>query len=102
MATKSPKGRRYSEARKKQILETAKKQNLTGEQVKKRFGISTLTFYRWRGPVRGRRAVKSAPVPALSKGDVAKARQHVQDELRRVLPQIIQEEIAAYLKSALA
>lgn len=88
---------RYSAAKKKLILETAAREKLTGAQVKKRFGISLLTFYRWRGPVRGRRA-GSAAVPAL---DVVKARQHVQAELRKMLPRIIQEEISAYLKSAL-
>ncbi len=98
---KNPRGRHYSAARKKHILEVAAKEKLTGEQVRKRFGVSTLTFYRWRGPVRGRRRAKGALVSALSEKDMAKARQQVQAELRRKLPRIIQEEIAAYLKEAL-
>ena len=47
--------RRYSAAEKKKILDTAVKENLTGAEVQKRFGIAQLTFYRWRGPVRARR-----------------------------------------------
>ncbi len=101
MAKKNPRGRHYSAARKKHILEVAAKEKLTGEQVRKRFGVSTLTFYRWRGPVRGRRARKGTAVPALTEKDFARARQQVQTELRRRLPRIIQKEIVAYLKEAL-
>ncbi len=101
MPKTNPKGRRYSAAKRKRILEIAAKDRLTGDQVRKRFGISVLTFYRWRGPVRGRRVAKGAAVPALSEKDIAKARRQVQAELRRVLPGIIREEIAAFLKAAL-
>jgi transposase len=42
-------------AEKAGILAAAKKDGLTGEQFAKRFGVATLTFYRWQGPVRKRK-----------------------------------------------
>ena len=101
-AKKKTTRRRYSAAKKKLILETAAKEKLTGIQVQKRFGIPMLTFYRWRGPKRRKATGKSAKIPALAKGVTAKARQQVQAEVRRTMPKIIQEEIAAYLKTAFA
>jgi transposase-like protein len=101
MPRKNPKGRRYSESQKKRILETAAKERLTGAQVKKRFGISTLTFYRWRGPVRGKRAARVGSAAGKAAVNVKKARLAVRAELQKMMPRIIQEEISAYLKMAL-
>jgi transposase len=42
---------RYTDAQRKPILATAQKEGLASAQVKKRFGVSTLTFYRWLEPV---------------------------------------------------
>ena len=52
MAKKQGPGKRYSAAEKKRILDAARSEGLTGAQVRERFGVSTLSFYRWRGPVR--------------------------------------------------
>ena len=98
---------RHTDAQKKQILAAAKKEGLTGAQVKKRFGVSTLTFYRWRGPVRSdavaRRGRKRGPGRPLGSGkvtvDVAAIRREVQAQVRRLLPQIAMEEVAAALRS---
>ena len=102
-ARKGKRGVRYSAERKAQILAAAKKEGLTGEQVAKRFGVSTLTFYRWRGPVRGRR--RGRPVGSKNrvtvgrvKVNAAAVRREVQAQVRKLLPQIIREEVAAALK----
>jgi transposase-like protein len=107
MAKKVAKGRRgvrYSAGKKAEILAAARKDNLTGEQVAKRFGIATLTFYRWRGPVRGRKK-RGRPVGSKNrvaggkvKVDTAALRREVQAQVRKLLPQIIREEVAAALK----
>ncbi len=85
----------------------AKKEGLTGAQVRKRFGISLLTFYRWRGPVRRRRraigrAVVRRAVVRRTVGArlVAEAtiRAEIRAQVRRLLPQIVREEVAAALK----
>ena len=99
----------YSAEKKAQILAAAKKEGLSGAQVAKRFGISTLTFYRWRGPVRGRKK-RGRPVGSKNKGsavirgdrvrvNAAAVRREVQAQVRRLLPQIIREEVARALGS---
>ena len=94
--------RRYTAAEKKKILETAVKEKLTGAQVQKRFGIAQLTFYRWRGPVRGRRAAGAGRPgrPALG-ANIGAIREEVRAGIRSVLPQVIREEVQAYLAEIL-
>ena len=64
MAGRGNSTKRYTPAERRRILAAARKEGLTGAQVKKRFGVSALTFYRWRGPVgRGRRVQPGGRVP---------------------------------------
>jgi transposase-like protein len=95
-------GKRYSKAEKARIMAAAKKGNMTGAEAAKKFGISTLTFYRWRGPVRGKRAKKRGPGRPRGTGKVhvneAEIRRVVQEQIRNILPRIIQEEVAAALR----
>jgi transposase-like protein len=77
----------YSPEVRAKILTAAKKESLTGKQVKKRFGISTLTFYRWRGPVRGKKGA-TRPGPGRPPKPVTAAR----------VRQIIREEVAAFFR----
>jgi transposase-like protein len=106
MAKRAMKGRRgvrYSAERKAEILAAAKEDRLTGEQVAKRFGVSTLTFYRWRGPVRGRKrgrpvGSKNRVATGKVKVDTAAVRREVQAQVRKLLPRIIREEVTAALK----
>ena len=100
MATRRKKrgrGIRYSEAEKKAILRAASKENMTGAQVKKKFGVSPLTYYRWRGPSpsgRGR--------PRADRGiDEAMLRAEVRARIRKVLPRVIREEVDAYFNRIL-
>src|SRR5260370_1140038 len=92
---KSPRRKRYTPEQKKNILDTAAKEDLTGAQVAKRFGVATLTFYRWRGPVRGPRAKAAAASQQLGglRIDEQAIRQAVRGSVARVLPQIIREEV---------
>jgi transposase-like protein len=102
MARKSGPGKRYSTAEKKRILDVARSEGLTGAQVRERFGVSTLSFYRWRGPVRPRRSVLRALAPATSPELSEQVRAHVRAGVQRVLPQIVREEVAAYLAATLS
>jgi len=86
-------GMRYTAAQKRRILAAATKGNLTGAEVQKRFGVSPLSFYRWRGPVRSRR--NGARVRA-GEGD-GQLRKQVQQRVQRILPGIIRREIKAHL-----
>ena len=94
MAMKSNRrGKRYTSEQKRTILAAAAKEGLTGQQVAKRFGVATLTFYRWRGPVRGpkARAAKNGTRVAIDEWALRSA---VRARIARVLPEIIQQEIA--------
>ena len=100
---KTRRGKRYGPAVKQRILAAARKAGLTAVQVQKRFGVSPLTFYRWRGPVRGRkrgrpRAGGSARVGRPKSTDL---RAQVQARVREVLPAVIREEVSTYLAGIL-
>ena len=86
-------GMRYAPAEKARIMAIASKKGLTALQVQEQFGVSPLTFYRWRGPVRGRDRVARA-----GDGDL---RAQVQARVRAILPTVIREEVNAYLASIL-
>jgi len=106
MPRKSRKDRkRYTPAEKAKILAAAKKEGLTGDDVAEKFGVSKLTFYRWRGPVRsdavarrGRRGPGRPPGSRKVLVDRAALRKSVQEQVRKLLPQIIREELEAALR----
>lgn len=93
-------GHRYTATQKQHILETAEKEGLTGDQVRKRFGVSTLTFYRWRGPVRGRRRPQAPPAARVAVHD-GTLREQLRAGIRKALPRLIQDEVAAALEELL-
>jgi transposase-like protein len=93
--------RRYSAAEKKRILSIAEKEGLTGADVQKKFGIAQLTFYRWRGPVRGPKARALGRGTAATAVDVGAIRAEVRRGIQKVLPRVIQEEVASYLATVL-
>jgi transposase-like protein len=102
-AKKRGPGKRYTAAEKARILAAAKKEGLTGAKAAKKFGISMLTFYRWRGPVRGGKK-RGRPVGSKNhvatgrvKVDLVAVRREVQAQVRKLLPQIIREEVAKAL-----
>src|SRR5258708_37497277 len=106
MARKAKKTRkRYAPAEKAKILAAAAKEELTGEQVAKKCGVAQLTFYKWRGPVRSdalRRRGKRGPGRPKGSGGVrvneSAVRKAVQAQIKKLLPRIIVEEVAAALK----
>ena len=100
---KTRRGKRYGPAQKQRILAAARKGGLTALQVQKRFGVSPLTFYRWRGPVRGKRRGRPAG-GASSRGRrpaSSDLRAQVQERVRSVLPAVIREEVNNYLAGIL-
>ena len=106
---KSSSGKRYTPAQKALILKTAAAEKLTAAAVQKRFGVSALTFYRWRGPVRRRRGPgrpkgsknRKALAPQVSSwlGQAqGTLRQQVRSSLRSIMPELIGQEIQSYLR----
>ena len=94
-------GKRYTAAQKRTILATAKKEKLTAALVQKRFGVSPLTFYRWRGPVRGRKAKLGRPRSNGTAASVEDIRDAVRARVQAVLPSIIREQVDAYVTEIL-
>lgn len=93
---KSRRGKRYSAAQKNRILKTAQRKNLTAQQVQRQFGVSPLTFYRWRGPVRRRRGAVARANHSAGTGQSG-LRAQVREGVRRVLPGVIRQEVSLYL-----
>ena len=101
----------YTEEQRQSILSTAIKDGLTALQVKKKFGVTPVTYYSWRkkkgirGP-RGRRpasASLNAPVVLAGGGDLnAQVRSGVQARVRAILPGIVREEVSRYLDTLFA
>lgn len=94
--------RRFSDAERQRILTTAEREGLTGNQVAKKFGISTVTYYLWRkktgSTTRGRRRSGRAARPRVDAADFSgQLREAVRARVREMLPEIIAQEIGASL-----
>ena len=98
---KDGRGKRYTAAQKAYILKVAAAKKLTAAQVQKHFGVSAITFYRWRGPVRGKRAGRGS-VATPRAADLAALRGQVQAGVQRILPSVIRQEVRASLERVLA
>jgi len=102
--TKPSKGtrRRYSDAERQRILETARREGLSGPKAAKRFGISTLTFYNWRKAAVEKKSAPQSRTQATTvrarEGDLARQmRAEVRDRVAQMLPEIIASELDAIL-----
>lgn len=105
-AQRSDRSRRYTPAEKANILSVARSEGLTGAQVAKKFGVSTLSYYLWRkkAGTPERRGAKSGR-PARAVGGVGTAggainiaeliRREVRSQIDRMLPQILESEVGS-------
>ena len=96
----------YTAKQRTDILSAAQKDNLTANDVKKRFGVTPVTYYSWRkkeGLVgrRGRRPSLLTQVGAGSQIAV-QVRAGVQAKVRAVMPVIVREEVTNYLNALFA
>jgi len=89
----------YTSAQRNAILAAAKKGGLTALQVKRKFGVTPVTYYSWRkkqGLTRRRGTV------GLVVGGAANLTQHVQSEVRarvrQLMPGIVRNEVSGYLR----
>ena len=101
--TKRPSARRarHSDAERQQILEAAVRDGLTGAQVSKRFGISTLTYYNWRKKAGSNSARKPGRPSGNGSGDISnQIREALRAQIRQLLPQLIEEEIGVVLRGS--
>jgi len=101
MAKISRKRRSYSPERRKEILATAARDGLTATDVKKKFGVTPVTYYSWRKKTgassrRGRGGLRTRG----SGSDLAgQLRTEVRAKIQQVLPGIVKSEVASYVDS---
>lgn len=97
---KRGRGRRYTEPERQRILETARREGLSGPKAAKRFGISTLTFYNWRKK-RGGSKARAASVSSHMNDEVlaTQVRKSIRAAIERLLPDIIRSEVDGLLGS---
>ena len=96
----------YTPQKRAEILAAAQRESLTANDVKKKFGVTPVTYYSWRkkAGIVGRRGRR----PSLLKqsgGDYAitsQLRAGVQAKVRSVLPGIVREEVTNYLNALFA
>ena len=91
---------RYSKAQRDKVLDTARRENLSGAEVARRFGISQHTYYSWRSPARGihvKTKRQAAGLASKNSGENGDLRAEVEAQVRRVLPAIVKEEVNALL-----
>lgn len=103
MAKTRRKRQTYSETKRQSILSAAQKEGLTALDVKKRFGVTPVTYYSWRKKygVGGKRGGAAAiAVRAGRSSDLgAQVRSEVQSRVRQILPTIVKSEVNNYLNS---
>jgi transposase-like protein len=93
----------YTPQERSSILATARKEGLTASDVRKKFGVTPVTYYSWR-----KKSGVTARRRGSSRGLVAGAnltnqvRYEVRTKVRQILPEIVRGEVNSYLSSLLS
>ncbi len=104
MAKVRKKRTQYTPEQRARILAAARDEHLTAAGVKKKFGVTPVTYYSWRkktGLTRKRGAAGARVRPrAAGGGDLtAQVRSEVQAKMQQIIPGIVRSEVSAYLDS---
>lgn len=96
----------YTPEKRAQILAAAQRENLTANDVKKKYGVTPVTYYSWRKKegLIGRRGRRPGLL-ALSRSGAnitTQVRAGVQAKVRAVMPGIVREEVTSYLNTLFA
>jgi transposase-like protein len=90
----SGRSRRYLPVERARILDTARREGMSGAEAAKRFGISQFTYYLWRKQARP--GIRQAARRVRDTGilDVAEEiRRELRDRIRAMIPNAIRSEI---------
>lgn len=89
----------YTSAQRVSILNAARKGNLTALQVKKKFGVTPVTYYSWRkkSGLTRRRGTTIGLVGGT--GLNQHVRTEVRTKVRQILPSIVRTEVSGYLNA---
>ena len=102
------KRKRFTPAKRAQILAAARSGGLTAKQVKAKYGVSAVTYYLWRRKAgltgtRGRATgMKFTGTNASSKGLESMLRTAVRQRIQSALPTIVRDEVHSYFNTLLA
>jgi len=100
MARARRKRQTYTDGQRVSILAAARKGGLTALQVKKKFGVTPVTYYSWRKK-RGLTRRRGGAV-SLVAGSAGNLSQHVRSEVRakvrQIMPGIVRNEVSGYLR----
>jgi len=92
----------YTPAQRKAILTHAAREGLTALDVKKRFGVTPVTYYSWRkkSGVAARRGRIAAQGALRGESNLASAvRGEVRAKIQAILPNIVKHEVRYYVDS---
>ena len=105
MAKTRKKRQVYTPQQRAEILAAASRHSYTAAPVKRKFGVTPVTYYSWRkksGATRRRGA--SPRVGGARTGGTfgLQLRSEVQNRVRQILPDIVRTEVNSYLNSLFA
>ncbi len=91
----------YSPEQRKQILEAAMREGLTANDVKKKFGVTPVTYYSWRKKAGAtHRRGRPARIGGVGNGDLSnQLRTEVRSKIQQILPDIVRSEVSSYMDS---
>lgn len=106
MAAKAKRARKsYTPEQRQQILQTADRDGLTANDVKKKFGVTPVTYYSWRkkeglSARRGRGGASGGGARRNGGGDLSnQVRSEVRAKIQNILPEIVRSEVSSYMDS---
>jgi transposase-like protein len=106
MAKVRRKRKTYTSQQRSLILATARRDGLTASDVRKKFGVTPVTYYSWRKKSgvtsRGIRGVGRAARLVAGVDLKNQVRSEVRSKVRQILPEIVRGEINSYLSTILA
>src|SRR5437762_7548122 len=96
----------YTPQKRTEILAAAQRDNLTANDVKRKYGVTPVTYYSWRKKegLIGRRGRRPGLIALSGSGDniATQVRAGVQAKVRAVMPVIVREEVTSYLNALFA
>ena len=104
MAKTRRKRKSYTPEQRKKILAAANKHGLTALDVKKKYGVTPVTYYSWRKKVSTTRSARSRSSTTTTYGNNlnSQVRTEVRQRVRQVLPGIVRGEVNSYLNTLFA
>jgi len=102
MAKASRKRKSYSPEKRQEIMQTATRDGLTALDVKKKFGVTPVTYYSWRKKSGAAVRRGRGPAKLTAKGGsnlTSQLRTEVRAKIQAILPGIVKSEVATYMST---